>query len=72
MTSISRRCSVGGSSCSRRGASTATGRAGAIIANDMLTRVFGIDGAVSTVPDDLTPFVLPHGALTVTRSHTNE
>ena len=48
------------------------GPPGAIITNDMLARVFGIDGAVGAVPDDLTPFVLPHGALTVTRTHTNE
>jgi iron complex transport system ATP-binding protein len=43
------------------------GPPGASITNDVLARVFGIDGAVGAVPDDLTPFVLPHNARTVAR-----
>jgi iron complex transport system ATP-binding protein len=37
------------------------------IGNDMLTRVFGVDGAVGVVPPGGTPFVLPHAARTVPR-----
>jgi iron complex transport system ATP-binding protein len=37
------------------------------IGNDMLTRVFGVDGAVGSVPPDGVPFVLPHAARTVPR-----
>jgi iron complex transport system ATP-binding protein len=40
----------------------------ASIGNDMLTRVFGVDGAVGVVPADGTPFVLPHAARTVPRA----
>ena len=35
------------------------------ITNEMLAHVFGVDGAVGAVPDDLTPFVLPHRAQAV-------
>jgi len=37
------------------------------IGNDVLMRVFGVDGAVGVIPADGTPFVLPHGARTVPR-----
>jgi iron complex transport system ATP-binding protein len=43
------------------------GPAQEIIGDDMLTRVFGVGGAVGTIPPDDTPFVLPHGARTMPR-----
>jgi iron complex transport system ATP-binding protein len=44
------------------------GPASRSIGNDVLSRVFGVDGAVGTVPADGTPFVLPHAARTVPRT----
>ncbi len=45
------------------------GPASESITNDMLARVFGVDGAVGSVPEEeRTPFVLPHRARTVPRN----